>query len=160
MIEIEINDEAVTDDLLDAANALGDLTPLMQRIAEYLVYGNQDRIARGEAPDGTPYAPRSQTTIDRYNKLGISYGPPLNVTGDLRLSLAPASGPDYAMVGTNAFQAAVMHSGAAQGVFGRTERSTPIPWGDIPARPVLGISDDDVTAIRAALAEWLESLTD
>ena len=158
MIDIEFNDEAVTEDLLGAANALGDLTPLMQEIAEYLVAGNQDRIGRGEAPDGMPYAPRSQTTIDHYNALGIIYGHPLNVTGELRLSLAASAGPDHAAVGTNVLQAAVMHFGAAKGAFGTDARGRPIPWGDIPARPVLGISDEDIAAIRADIADWLGAL--
>jgi hypothetical protein len=34
-----------------------------------------------------------------------------------------------------------MHFGAKQGAFGRTSRGGPIPWGDIPARPLLPIDE-------------------
>jgi phage gpG-like protein len=35
-----------------------------------------------------------------------------------------------------------MHFGARQGAFGRTRRNGPIPWGNIPARPFLPISEN------------------
>ena len=43
--------------------------------------------------------------------------------------------------------------GASKGAFGTTSRGSPIPWGDIPARPFFGLSSED---------EWgvLEILTD
>ena len=31
-----------------------------------------------------------------------------------------------------------------------------IPWGNIPARPFIGLSDEDQTNIAAEIAEWLE----
>ena len=60
------------------------------------------------------------------------------------------------MWGSPMVYAAAMQFGAAQGAFGRTRRNGPIPWGNIPARPFLGISADDETNILGALAGWIE----
>ena len=43
---------------------------------------------------------------------------------------------------TNLDGATTHQFGAKQGTFGRTTRGGPIPWGNIPARPFLGPSDD------------------
>lgn len=51
--------------------------------------------------------------------------------------------------------AAVMQGGAAQGAFGRTSRGGPIPWGNIPARPFLGLSDSDRAGVLEIIAEYL-----
>jgi len=54
--------------------------------------------------------------------------------------------------------AAVHQFGAAQGAFGNTSRGSPIPWGDIPARPYLGLSDDDRQEIETFVADRLGDL--
>ena len=75
------------------------------------------------------------------------------------------------LVGTNRPYGAVQQFGAAMGEFGRysqvwrrtaykpgdfrhhagTQKGFPIPWGNIPARPFLGLSAQDRTQIRAIL---------
>lgn len=51
--------------------------------------------------------------------------------------------------------AATMQFGASKGAFGRTKVNGPIPWGDIPARPYLGISAEDETNLLDELRGWL-----
>ncbi|OUS35593.1 hypothetical protein A9Q94_11890 [Rhodobacterales bacterium 56_14_T64] len=41
----------------------------------------------GAQPDGTRFAPRKQSTLDRYTKLGLTFGAPLTVSGDMRDTL-------------------------------------------------------------------------
>ncbi|MGB0955835.1 MAG: phage virion morphogenesis protein [Panacagrimonas sp.] len=53
----------------------------------------------------------------------------------------------------------IQQFGARKGAFGTTRRGAPIPWGDIPARPFLGISDEDRTEIELLLFEFLEDQT-
>lgn len=60
------------------------------------------------------------------------------------------------VIGTNLIQAAVMQHGAKKGEFGKTKRGAPIPWGDIPSRAFLGISEGDKTMIMEIVAEHLD----
>lgn len=166
MITAQIN-ETASAGLEHLAKALLDLTPVWADIGEDLLASHQDRIARGEQPDGTPFAPRSATTLKRYAKLGLSYGAPLNLSGDMRLGLHYSVSPNALELGSSAIQSAVMQFGAKKGAFGSyqgkgfgdTTPTVSIPWGDIPARPFLGLSDQDQDAISAAVGEWLSSLS-
>ena len=156
MYTIEINDEEVTAALTRAVRAMGNLREFMQDAGELLQSSTQDRIERGEQPDGQPFAPRSQTTLDRYARIGKPFGAPLNYSGAMRLGIHFEAGEDYLELGSNALQAAVMQFGAKQDQFGQTARGGPIPWGDIPARPFLGLSEQDKTDLLAELGDWLE----
>ena len=60
-------------------------------------------------------------------------------------------------IGSNMPYSAVMQFGAKRGAFGQSSNGSPIPWGDIPARPFLGISSQDELNIREAIAGWLEA---
>lgn len=168
MITIELHDEAVQAALDRIARHLTDMTPVMQDIGDLLVASTQDRVRRGEQPDGQPFAPRSPTTLKRYAKLGLSFGAPLNRSGEMREQIKFAAGADFVEIGSNAVQAAVMQFGAAKGAFGSYQGegfggSTPtisLPWGDIPARPFLRISDEDRDNIVAEIADWLGRIAD
>lgn len=165
MIDVKINDTA-SDGLERLAKALLDLTPVWYDIGEDLLVSHQDRIGRGEQPDGRPFAPRSAATLKRYKKLGLSYGPPLNLSGGMRQNLHYSVAPNSLELGSNAIQSAVMQFGAKKGSFGSyqgqgfgdTSSTVSIPWGDIPARPFLGLSDDDQDAITQAVGEWLTDI--
>ena len=63
---------------------------------------------------------------------------------------------DGVEVGSSMQYAAVQHFGAKKGEFGRTRRGAPIPWGDIPPRPFLGISEVDRAAILDIIADHLQ----
>lgn len=169
MIRIEINDDEVNAAFARAMAAMGDLTPFMQGAGLQLVRSTKDRMLRGEQPDGAAFAPRSQVTLERYARTGQRHGPhPLNMEGFLIANIHHDAGPDYLELGSNALQAAVMQFGAAQGQFGasigRDKRGRDhfhtIPWGDIPARPFLGLSEDDRTGLLADLADWLAEAAD
>ena len=45
--------------------------------------------------------------------------------------------------------------GAKKGQYGSTSRGQPIPWGDIPAREFLGLSDDDESEIVDIVSGYL-----
>lgn len=160
MIEIEFTNDEITPALERLAAGLDDMTPVMQGIGELWLASTQDRMQRGETPEGRAFAPRSPVTLARYAALGFSFGNPLHLTGEMRSQLSTESGADYTRLGSNAIQAAVMQFGARQGAFGQAARGGPIPWGDIPARPYIGVSDEDETMILAELAEWLEGIAE
>lgn len=154
---VDIKAEALEAILRRAADRAGDLSPLMALLADEWLERTQERMLRGEQPDGRPQPPRSPVTIARYVAEGKRFGPPLIVTRDLQSQISAQSTPRSAEIGSNAIQAAVMQFGARQGAFGRTARGGPIPWGDIPARPFIGMGEADEAALILTAEEWLEA---
>ncbi len=156
MPSIEYNTDTLDPALTAVATAKADMTPVMDAVGELLLFSSQDRIRDGEQPDGTPFAPRAQTTLDRYTKLGLTFGTPLNVLGDMRNTLFYQADQDSVEYGSNAIQAAVMQFGATKGAFGKASNGILVPWGTIPARPFIGLSDEDQDNIVAELEDWLQ----
>ncbi|WP_036797495.1 phage virion morphogenesis protein [Leisingera caerulea] len=149
------------DPMLQAVReALEDPSEAMADIGELLLSSSQDRMQRGENPDGSPFAPRSPATLARYAKLGLTFGAPLNVSGDMRNHLFYEASKDGVEYGSNAIQSAVMQFGAAKGAFGTASNGSSIPWGDIPAREFIGISEEDQSNIVLELEEWLQDAAD
>lgn len=159
MITLTIDNGRVTARLQGLAGALDDMTPVMGRIADVLRDNSEDRFAAQVAPDGSPWAPRSPTTILRYQKSGEGFGGILHRTGRMRQTLGTDFGRNFAEVSSAAIQSAVMQFGAAKGAFGSTSRGAPIPWGTIPARPFLGVSQKDEDDILALVAGYAASAT-
>jgi len=161
MIKTEINDAELTAALAQLNAHLSDMTPVFEVLGDLLEDSTERRFEEGISPDGVAWAPKTQATLDAYKRRGqtVSFKPLFgpNVDGlPLRKSFFHDAGPDRLEVGTNKIQAAVMQFGAAQGAFGKNAIDKPIPWGNIPARPYLGISQEDRTQITLAIEEWLE----
>lgn len=172
MSTVRFEDSEIAQALQRLADALSDMTPLMQDLGEFAVYTTKERFLRGEAPDGTPWAPKSQSTLDSYARRGDAgdarplFGPSGRLSSEIHYVAASAS----VEWGSSLIYAAVQQFGAEQGAFGarmgRTQPSEkrpagqdyffPIPWGDIPARPFLGISEDDRSGFLDIIEEWLE----
>lgn len=155
MYRLEINDaDLLVIDRLAAG--LEDMTPAMQEIAEYMVMSTKDRFPAGVSPEGIPWAPKSQTTLDEYARRGDRQDPrPLfGPSGNLSQMIFGQSGPDWAEWGSPMIYSAVMQFGAAQHAFGPVT-----PWGDIPARPFLGVSETDKTALTEIVSEYIDSLS-
>lgn len=161
-ITIDVTTDTLTPALRRAAAALDDLTPLMQSIGRLMVERTKENFKTGTGPDGTAWAPRSQTTLDAYAARGDTPkgGPLVGVTRALSTTIAYEADPAGVSWGSNMIYAAVMQFGAAQGAFGKTSRGGPIPWGDIPARPYLGIGAEDQTAILETIEDYLQGLID
>lgn len=169
MISVEVNDKQITATLAGIEGKLANQAELMAQIAELLLDSTVERFQTGTAPDGTPWAPKSSTTIAAYEarKEPVSLKPLIGPTKSLSniSNFATASGDDWARISSRAIQSAVMQFGAPQGAFGafmgidkRGRRHFhSIPWGDIPARPFLGISAEDEENVMAAIEEWLSS---
>lgn len=153
MITVELQTEELDRVLARLSAALTDQAPLMGLFGDYMVSTTQDRIQRGEQPDGQAFAPRSQTTLDLYAAANKRFGQPLNQSGKMRKGIAYNAGPDWMEIGSNAIQAAVMQFGAEQGSLG-----SGAPWGDIPARPFLGVSDEDELNLINITTDWLNDL--
>jgi phage virion morphogenesis protein len=171
MIQVEIDDKQVMAALNRLLETGADMTPAMRDIGEYLVTSTRQRFQDGVAPDGTPWAPNSATTFDlligglgksnfgksgRLNKRGAGRvagkKPLIGETKQLSTKIFPRATAHSVEVGSPLEYAATQQFGAKKHSFtgGKT------PWGDIPARPFLGLSDDDQRAVLDILQEHLE----
>lgn len=176
MITVEIDEASIVATLDRVARAVTDLQPVMQDIGEEMVVSTRERFTAGTSPDGIAWTPKSAATIAAYERRGDTvdarplFGPSRRLSSEIAWQASP-TGVEW---GSNLIYAAVMQFGAEQGAFGaqmgRTRPSEtrpgsqdyffPIPWGDIPARPFLGVSDEDRTSIISALEDWLKQAWD
>lgn len=168
MIHLELKDDGVAQAMTRVAAALADPTPLMQELGEVLLESTKARFKTGTGPDGTAWAPKAESTLAAYRarKDRADPRPLIGPSRALSSTIAVFASAEGVEVGSNLVYAAVMQFGAGQGEFGAfvgkdrrgRDHSHPIPWGDIPARPFLGVSDEDRTNILAAVDDWLGRL--
>ena len=166
MSTIKLDDAEVQRLFAEIDARLGDLTKPMAAIGDMLVKSTIQRFDEGINPEGVPWAAKSLETIDAYRQRSdsknskIDSRPLHGPSGDLSSTIYAETGPTSARVGSPKVYAATMQFGALKGEFGTASNNTPIPWGNIPARPFLGFSEDDRTAILETLTEWLEEADD
>lgn len=147
--------EAVDAALLERINAARDPAPALRQVGEYLDLSHRQRWDRGQAPDGSLWAKLRPVTLARKQAKGRPLGILVQTT-DLRDTLRWALQGRELVFGTGRPYGAAMQFGAARGAFGKTKFGAPIPWGDIPPRPWLGLSDADVAEARDILRRHLE----
>ena len=163
MIKHEINLRAAEALFAALDAALTDMTPVMNDLGELLTTSTKDRFPTGTAPDGSRWAPKSQTTLNRYGakkSKRVDLRPLFGPTGLLSQQIFHEANATEVNWGSNLIYSAVMQFGAAQGAFGSMSNGSEIPWGNIPARPFIGVSAEDETNIIATLEEWLQRAAD
>lgn len=153
--------------------AAADLDPPLREAGEYLVERTKQRFSDSKAPDGTPWAPNSAVTLARYlgayqgsrkqdgslSKRGAARAagkrPLIGESKSLMTTINYVVSGNTLTIGSPMEYAATQQFGAQRGAFGVTRRGAPIPWGDIPARPFLGLSDDDQGALVSIFEDYL-----
>lgn len=172
MAEIQITNDQITGALTRLSEHLSDQTPVMQEIGEILVDSTKQRFGQGVAPDGSRWKPKSPVTLAKYGARSsnrVDVRPLFGPSGALSSQIFANAGPDSVEWGSPMVYAATQQFGAAQGAFGaaigRTKPSAkrpksqdyffPIPWGNIPARPFIGISAEDEANILGAISDAL-----
>ena len=141
--------------LHNAANHLTHTAPLMEDISRQLVTETKLNFDFGGRP---AWAGLSPVTLARRAHGG---GAILQDSGLLKKSINASHTDDTATVGTNLVYAPTHQFGAKQGEFGRSDRNTPLPWGNIPARPFIpmdkngDISYDGFLAVREVVNGYL-----
>lgn len=132
----------------------GDLSPALRSFGEHLLRSHRRRFTPQVSPDGEPWAPLSPayraTKKRNVDKVLVLRG---YLQGTIRYQVDA----NTLLFGTNRVYAAVQQFGARKGEFGSTSRGAPIPWGDIPARPHVGLSDDDVQEGMRIIRDYLAS---
>lgn len=170
-VTIEYDDQLVRAALNRLLSAGGDLSPVMAEIAGHMEASTRKAFRDERSPDGTKWPALSETTKKRRRKSGHTPIRFLEQSGDLASSLQADSDATSAIVGTNLPYATTHQFGASKGEFGSFSviarvirgkhtrlKSSPkvqVPWGNIPARPFLGVSEKDREQIVDTLNDYL-----
>ena len=180
---IVIDDKQITDALSGLSAKVSDMSKPMREIGELMVLSTRERFGSSTGPDGVKWAPNSASTLEAWlrakgsahdkdgNRVGWKKGwlrqdgrvsakagaalagkKPLVASGDMASSITMQVTGNILEWGVpvRIKQGNVMQFGAKKGAFGpRT------PWGDIPARPYLGLSDFDRVSILGVIERYL-----
>ena len=141
-----------------ATGKLGNTQALMESVGDALVSCTMKRFDEKKDPKGKPWKP-SRRAIEKG-------GETLTNKGRLRDSIDYAATPDKVMVGSNLTYARIHQLGgvivpkkAKKLVFkGHDGTTRAVDKVTIPARPYLGVSESDLDAVRAAMADFLAGI--
>lgn len=122
---------------------LRDQTPIMREIGEELVSSTKDRFDKQRGPDGRPWAPNSPVTRARKRNPRI-----LIESGMLKDSIRYHADRRRVSVGSNRVYAAMQQFGGTKARFSHL-------WGDIPARPFIGMSQRDKERVNDIILQYL-----
>jgi phage virion morphogenesis protein len=166
-VTVKYTDRLVQDRLSQIISHAQNMRPAFAEIGEDLVDSTKRRFTTATAPDGTAWAANSAVTVARF--LGLTSG---NFKKDGSLSKKgtarstgkkPLTGETRTLAGTVNYQLKGLAGvgigspkvQAAMMQFGGTKSQFPHLWGDIPARPFLGVSDSDKTNILDIIESYL-----
>lgn len=171
--KIELNADDALRRIAELARGLQNDEPARAQIGELAVLSTKARFGTSTSPSGEAWKPLSETTIGiflskltkgYYKRIGkdasgnILYGDELNKRGEKRLAnRKPLVGESRRLstqifynlvtgaveIGSPLEYAGVQNFGQPKGASGSMSNGSPIPWGDIPARQFLGVSDQD-----------------
>lgn len=174
---IELTDRRGLDYLHGLVKRGQNLRPVLAEIGEDQAEATKQRFATATAPDGTAWAPNSAVTLANYGALFArkkdgtltkrseqKLASKKPGTGETRMLATTinyqVNGDDAVGIGSPMVYASTFHYGAKSGEFGfgvyaTRNGSFPIPWGDIPARPFLGVSAADQVNIADLIRSYL-----
>ncbi len=174
LISVKIDDRQVAAALDRLIAKADNFRPALKEIGEDLMESTKMRFGTSTAPDGSKWKSNSPVTISRFvhgvkgtktkggdllkrgqERLG-SKKPLIGVSKQLSHTIAwQLRGSHNLLVGSPLIYASTQQFGAEAGEFGTNKRGGKIPWGDIPARPFLGISESDRAKILAVVGKYL-----
>ncbi|OHD22775.1 MAG: hypothetical protein A2Y38_20115 [Spirochaetes bacterium GWB1_59_5] len=126
-----------------ARMAGNDQTAFLEFIGAELKNIAQDAFATESDPTtGEAWAPWSPSYAAKQGKKGGPGSKKLDRHGDLFRSIDYGVLAGGVAVGSNMQHAPTHQFGAKKGAYGQTRRGHSIPFGDIPARPYLGVPPD------------------
>jgi phage virion morphogenesis protein len=155
-VRVSVTQGTVLEALGQLALAGGQKAELLDEIGISVAENTRLRFLDQEAPDGTPWVPSL-----RAKQQG---GETMRDTGRLMNSISHAVAGDSVEVGTNVPYAYPLHFGAeiraVNGPYLRFRAWPGGPWASkktvtLPARPFLGITDEDATSIALVINNFL-----
>ena len=177
--EISLDVSPALNALQNTAAKLGNLSPVHRAIGELLVDSTKQRFADSQAPDGSTWQTLSETTLMQYvstfGKSNFGKSGRINKAGAARVQgRKPLIGKSKSLstqifyevsangneltVGSPMIYAAVQQFGQKKGASGASKRG-PIPWGDIPPRPFIGLSTDDLAMMQRQYSDYIGNFT-
>lgn len=166
-VDIQLHDQDVQGAFNQLLAANADLGPAWRAIGELLKESTKRRFDSGTTPDGRRWAPNSRATYEalarksgefRRSDGKLSGGQkgagllmakkPLIRGGYLQDTIDYRVLSDGVLIGSPREYAAMQHFGGSKAEF-------PNLWGDIPARPIFGISPEDNADILEILQNHL-----
>ena len=142
-IEIEIDNKAVNEKLLELAKRGENLRPLMKNIAGIFAYSTEENLKVEGRPD--KWTDLAESTKKQRTKKRKWPGQILQ--GKLAASINTFYDNDSAVIGSNLDYAAIHQLGGQAGKNKSVE---------IPARPYLKLTDDDFSEILDAAEDFLK----
>jgi len=154
MITIDLQDADITHALGELEKVTTDLTPVLKLIGRKLVESTEERFIDKRAPDGTPWLGNSDLTIARKG-----FDHPLvggTQDGDIGRRTQMLQQQNHAQVEDNVLMVGNTMEYSAMQQFGGTKADFPHLWGDIPARPFIGLSDADREMVVEQITDAVE----
>lgn len=167
MLTIQVQGlDTVQIQLIRLAKRGANLTPLLKDMGEQVLNSTQERFDTSTDPDGNAWASNSPVTFARLlgnrhtnkngkiNARGVSRvmsKKPLILNHTLQSSIRYQVNGQSVMVGTNMVYAKMMHFGGTKSAFSHL-------WGDIPARPFLGISATDKQILERIVVDYWQTV--
>lgn len=165
---ILINDNDARSALQGMLKSINNIDPALREIGEVLMDSTKQRFKTTTAPDGSQWERNQESTLINYAnrfKSSRTKNRRLSKAGRDRMANKPPGtgeskqlqkqifyyvGGNELTLGSPLIYASTFHYGAKKGEFGNGA-----PWGDIPARKVLGLSSDDNESIVAIVGRHL-----
>ncbi|HFQ5202483.1 TPA: phage virion morphogenesis protein [Vibrio vulnificus] len=143
---VRLNDSEIQEALNQLIKRGSNLMPAMMEIGEELLISHDQRFRDQKSPDGVPWAPLSETTKSLKTK---NIDTILVLNGLLSGTLNYQAASDNLLFGSP-LEYAATHQ------FGRvTSPNSMIPNKAIPARPFLGVDENDREMILETLSDYL-----
>lgn len=174
---IELTDRSGLDYLHGLVERAGNMQPVLKEIGADMQESAIQRFSTTTAPNGTPWARNSAVTLLNYsqrfarNKNGTLKPDGVRAMGAKKPGTVEGTLANHSInfqvksecevsIGSSMPYAGTFHYGAKSGEYGfgfyaTREGSFPLPWGDIPARPFLGASEDDKANIVRLVQGYL-----
>lgn len=139
--------EAVLPSLRNLKESIGNITPALEEIGEVLVESTKQRFESTTGPDGQRWEENSPVTLEHKR----SNRPLTGETGSLMDEIAWQLHDRDTLAIVSPMEYSAMQQ------FGGTKAEFPNLWGDIPARPILGISGEDSEEILDTIQSHLSA---
>lgn len=175
MAKIDANISDVLGELQGLIDRIENQQPVWNAVGELLIASTRRRFATSTAPDGSSWLANKPSTVDNFlrkrsgtrtkrgavsakgKRLVGNKKPLIGDSRQLSQQIIKQASRTGVTIGSNRIYAATQQFGAKKGSFGSDSRGRSIPWGDIPARPFLGLDDNDRAAIRDAFLDYLDT---
>lgn len=155
MISVIFHDREIMEALQQLEHAAGDISPALKEIGEVLVESTKQRFVSKTGPDGEKWDDNTDVTMWAPKK-NPGGGYSIKGRNDPLVDIGSLSEEIYAQISrNNTLEVGSIMEYAAMQQFGGTKSEFPHLWGDIPARPFLGVSESDADEILAIVHDHL-----